>query len=397
MMRAPALLSAVAALGVTVFAADALADSLDPALNRLVLDRRCLDSGPSGGAFYNPASGYRRCNPNDEAFAKLIAQYGAALAPTADYAARTTGYGGFKLAIEADYTTIDHNASYWQEGTEGPRDKSTGQASVRNLDPPSVIQTYAIKLAKGFPFGLELGGTFGWLAGSNIVSGGADVRFAVFEGFRDSVPGFIPDIGVAGGVRTITGTSQFKLTVASFDAQLSKPIHIAGSVILQPHVGYQWVRIFGDSDLVDLTPNTDPIQHCGYTGENTPATPDPDKQVLDGQPVCAGSSADFNNSVVFDPIRLTRHRINFGAQLRYQMVYLGVHALTDVISPQEANKNADYQVGAQAGTRNVLDPTDPSNTRRIPNVPVFGDDPRTPDNDAVGKQWTVAIDVGAVF
>ena len=386
-MRSSALLTAWAlAVGVSSIAAEAAADNLDPALNRLVLDQRCRTSGPNGsGSFYDPASQYVRCEPNDEAFAKLIAQYGFALAPTADYAARTTGFGGFKLAIEADYTNIDSKADYWQRGTQGPQDKSTKLDSITG-DPPGWVQTYAVKLAKGFPFGLELGGTFGWLANSNIVSGGADVRVALFEGFRDSIPGYFPDIGVAGGVRTITGTSQFKLTVASFDAQMSKPIHIAGTVILQPHVGYQWVRIFGDSDLVDLTPNTDAITHCGYSGDNTPATPDPTKTVLDGQPVCSGSSADFNNSVVFDPVRLTRHRINFGAQLRYQMVYFGIHALTDVVAPAAANKDE----------RQVLDPRDPSKRTRIALNP-FADDPRTPGDDEVKRQWTVAVDLGAVF
>ena len=91
-----------------------------------------------------------------------------------------------------------------------------------------------------------IAGVFGFLANTEIVSGGADVRVALFEGFRESIPGFIPDLGVGGGVRTITGTSEFKPTIASFDAELSQPLPIAGTVVLQPHVGYQWVRIFGD-------------------------------------------------------------------------------------------------------------------------------------------------------
>ena len=73
-----------------------------------------------------------------------------------------------------------------------------------------------------------------------------------FEGFREHVPGFIPDLGVGGGVRSITGTSELKLTVASFDTQLSKPIPIAGTVTLHPHIGYQILWIFGDSGLIDL-------------------------------------------------------------------------------------------------------------------------------------------------
>ena len=91
------------------------ADTMDPALERLVLDSSCQVQTGSG-IHVNPANGSKPCTPDNAAFAKLIAQYGFAIAPTAMHSARTTGYGGFELAIEAAYTTIDNNAktgSYW--------------------------------------------------------------------------------------------------------------------------------------------------------------------------------------------------------------------------------------------------------------------------------------------
>jgi hypothetical protein len=369
--------------------APAQADSMDPALGRLILDERCRagSAGANVGKYYNPLSGFERCPTNDAAFAKLIAELGFAIAPTASHTARTTGFGGYKVALEASYTTIDSDAHFWKEGTQGAVDESTGLSSIRNTSPDSVLQMYTVKLNKGFPFGVELGASFGHLANTTIVAGGADIRIALFEGFRSSVPGFLPDVGVGGGVRTISGTSEVKLTVASFDAQLSKPIAIASSVVVSPHIGYQWLRIFGDSGLVDLTPNTDAVQQCGYQGDNSPASPDPDKAPhFDGQPTCTGSSADFNNNVVFDPIRLTRHRINFGAQLRYQMLHFGIHAITDVVPVAEANQE---QI-------EVLDPTDPNNATTI-TLNNFEDDPRTKGDDSVSNQWTIAIEVGAVF
>jgi hypothetical protein len=388
--------AAALAVAILTTAAAAQADSMDPALGRLVVDTSCRTDGAVGtdvaqgrGEFYDPLAGFARCQRNDAAFAKLVAQLGFALAPTASHAARTTGFGGYKVGVEMAYTTIDSDADYWKRGTEGPTSKSQNLASIVNDSPDDVLQLYSVRLAKGFPFGLELGAGFGYLANTSIVSGGGDVRFALFEGFRESVPGYLPDVGVGGGVRTITGTSELKLTVASFDAQLSKPIHIAGTVIIQPHVGYQWIRIFGDSGLIDLTPNTDALTTCRYQGDNTPANPDTGKQnaagqnLYDGQPVCAGSSADFNNNTVFAPVRLTRHRINFGAQVRFQMLYLSLHALTDVVKASDANDQTYTISNPAAGTSREVN--------------LYADDPRTEGDDEVGRQWTFSIELGASF
>jgi hypothetical protein len=405
-MRALGLLTAALLAAAALAASDARADNMDPALGRLTIDDACRTTVNGAGQYYDPTSQFRRCQPNDAAFAKLVAQLGTAIAPIASHAARTTGFGGYRFGLQAAYTTIDSGADYWKRGTQGPIDESTKRASVVNNEPDDVLQLYTIYLAKGFPFGVELGGAFGYLANTEIISGGGDVRIAIFEGFRDSIPGYIPDIGVGGQVRTMTGTSEIKLTVASIDAEISKPIPIAGTLTLQPHVGYQLLWIFGDSGLIDLTPNTDPLALCDYQGDNNPATPDPDKtnptnpdpNALDGQPVCNGSSADFNNNVVFNRIRLNRHRINFGVQLRFQMLQFGVHVLTDIVSPVAANPR-DGNLFDQDNTHieDATDPSDPSGRTKFVGLHRLDDDPRTEGDDAVERQWTIALELGAIF
>jgi hypothetical protein len=381
--------------------ADAHADSMDPTLGRLVLDENCRAPGPGGqGDFYNPASGFQRCFTNDAAFAKLVAQLGTAMAPLASHPARTTGFGGYRFWVSGAYTTIDGDADYWRRGTQGPPDESRGQSSTIHADPPGMLQMYSLSLAKGFPFGLELGGNFGFLAQTQLIAAGGDVRIALFEGFRDSIPGYFPDLGVGGQVRAGTGSSEVKLVIASADAEISKPIHIAGTVVLQPHIGYQMIHIWGDSGLIDLTPNTDPVDHCNYQGDNTPVlqSPHDGKNGYDGQPACGSaapddaSSADFNNNVVFDAIRLFRHRINFGMGLRFQMVNLGVHVVTDVVDPVSANPGTrDTMTEA-----NAIDPKDASG-RTTFSLHRLEDDPRTEGDDSVKRQWTIAIELGAQF
>lgn len=370
------LVASPAVLAVALLSRPAAADSMDPALARFVADGSCRAPGPSGaGAYYNPASGFTGCTTRDALFAKLVAQYGFAIAPTAMHSARTTGYGGFELGIEASYTSIDSDANYWKLGTEGSQDPTTKNFSVVNSSPDSMLQLYSFKIRKGFPLGVELAGMVGFLPNTNIVTGGADVRWSLLEGFRTGIPAIFPELAVGGGVRTITGTEEMQLTVAAADVQISKPLPIAGTVVLTPYVGYQWLRIFGDSGLIDMTPNTDALNYCGFAGANTPASPDPTKTYADGQPVCnGGTSADFNNTAVLDAVRLSRHRLNAGLQLRYQVVKFGMHFITDLVSPMDANKGSDYE---------SPDPSDPT--------------VKVNDYEGVTKQWTLAFDVGAVF
>ena len=335
---------------------------MDPALERLVLIPQCHPGGawddttnPSwkpqpagmetGGAF--------ACEPDHAAFKKLMSQYGFAFAPNAMHSARTTGYGGFHLSIEADYTSISSDESYWKLGTQGAVDPSNNASSTFNTSPQSLLQTYSLKFRKSFGFGLELTGLVGFMPKTSIISGGADVRMSLLEGFRTGVGGILPDVAVGGGVRTITGTPQFQMTVAGLDAQISKPLPIQDVQVLTPYVGYQYLWIFADSGLIDLTPTTDALRYCNYAGQNVPGNTDPDALKAnatqtrnDGQPVCnGGSPLDFNNNVVFRNARLERHRLIFGLNYRYEMVMLGGQFLIDAVPPADAqNDEADKQI-----------------------------------------------------
>lgn len=403
-------LVAAAASAVLLSSSAARADIMDPALNRLVLvdaaSPDCRAPGPGGGVYYNPLSGYRRCTPDNVPWANLVAQYGAALAPNAMHAARTTGYGGFELALEGNYTVIDNGADYWKRGTEGPQDPSSKNFSIVG-DPDGVLQVYNLRIAKGLPFGFELIGNVGYVARTSIVVGGADVRWSLFEGFRTGIPAIFPELTVGGSVRTMTGTQQMQLTVAGADATLSKPFAVGGSVLFTPYIGYQYLRIFGDSGLIDLTPNTDALAYCDHQGQNTPATPDPGKTYSDGgfyhdgQPVCGGAgspanSADFNNNVVFQAVRMNRHRLGGGFNLRFQMVQFGMHFISDVVDVKDANKD---QICAQDDCSGSSEPAwgpiwrDERN-RKFPDAATRPPAEAFPD---VQRQWTLSISLGAVL
>lgn len=345
--------SAAVAAGFLALAAPAaaVAEPMDPALERLVVDPSCRNAD---GSFPPPGhDGASWCAPDDVAFKKLVNQLGFAFAPSAMHSARTTGFGGIQITLEAAYTKISDGEAYWKDGTRGSVDPSTRLSAAQNDSPDSLLQLYSIKLRKGFGFGLEVAGSVGFMPNTTLLGGGADVRLSLLEGFRTGVLGIFPDVAVGGGVRTITGSAQLQLTIASIDAQVSKPLVLQDTGVLTPWIGYQHLWIFGDSGLVDLTPATDAQGYCGYAGSNVPGNPDPAKVVVppgeteavpyyDGQPICTSGPnghLDFNNNAVFDPARLERHRLLVGFNYRYEIVLAGAQLATDLVAPADAQSS----------------------------------------------------------
>jgi hypothetical protein len=355
---------------------------MDPALERLVYAHRnnpatdpILPCADPNGRYQanNPRGGAMPCDFDDAAFKKLINQYGFAFAPLAFYPARTTGYGGFQVSIQGAYTSIDHNADYWQLGTQGPPDPNTNKNSVKNNGPDSWLQVYNLNLRKGLPFGFELGVNIGYMVHTSIMSGGADVRWSLLEGFRTGILGVFPDLSIGAGVRTITGTPQFQLTIASGDGMISKPFPIADSSVLTPYIGYQFIRIFGDSGLIDPTPATDAVSYCNYQGQKVPGgTVNPTTGMpttppgtasgppYNGQPACGngdntnGSPDDLNNTKIFQKTRITRHRLVAGVSWRYEMVTIGGQFITDLIDPGSANSGDEAAALATVGRQNTI-------------------------------------------
>ncbi len=328
-------------LSVGLYSSTAQAESMDFALERLVTnaDQCRTDDGSATGV---------DCLPDNDAFMSLINQFGMAIAPSSMYPARTTGFGGFEVSLEGTYTTVNGDAQYMKDGTRGPVDDVTGVASSSNDSPASLLQVYSVRLRKGFGFGVETGLAFGVMPNTSIISGGADLRLSVFEGFRDGVPGYFPDIAFTGSVRTITGSPQVQLTVAGVSGMISKPITIAETGVLTPWVGYQHLFIFGNSSIVDFTPGENALQVCDFQGANVPGVEGADTSAPDGSPVCAGGGSDFkefNNNQVFDPVRLMRQRMLFGLNYRYEILTVGAQVMADVFdSARKINSSDEAEV-----------------------------------------------------
>lgn len=306
-------------------------------------------------------AGVTECEGDSVAFKRLMAEYGVAFAPTAMHSARTTGFGGLRIALEGSYTGIDEDAEYWRRGTRGEKG-SDGVTPIENTSPDGVLQLYSLKLTKGFGMGVELTGAFGMMPHTELMNAGIDLRLGLLEGFRDGFLGHLPDFAVGAGVRTVTGAPALHLTIAGLDARFSKPLVFGDTWSLSPWIGYQFLWILADPRVVDFTPGTDALDECHYSGDNAPDNPDPAKNpdpggptVLDGQPSCAevdgeaGSIHDYNQYGVLDDARLERHRLMVGARAQYEFVALGAQVTADIVDPADA-QNTEEDKQALKGT-----------------------------------------------
>lgn len=327
-------------------AADAAADGMDPAPDRLILQPPRLPSGQTCQSIAaNPelavAAGVSPnslpCMPDNVAFKNYVSDLGFAIAPNAFHPAHTTGYGGFALTFDFSFAKVNADATstaadgtqrkFWQDATVGPRDPTTKAFGAKNANPDSVLGIYSLKARKGLPLGFELGASVGWIGSSSLWVLGTDLRWSLLEGFRTHILGVVPDVSVGGGVRTLAGSSKLSLTTVGVDVQVSKPIPIVEQMSLTPWVGYQRLFIFGDASVIDATPNVDALDQCGYSGT------DPNT----GAPVCRNklsngqdNNGDFNNNLVFQHVRTQRNRMMIGLAYRYEFVYVATQFLFDL-------------------------------------------------------------------
>jgi hypothetical protein len=312
-----------------------MAAGMDPTPERLAI----CGSGASGGV----------CAPNNVAWANMMSELGMAVAPTAFHSARTTGLGGFALSLEASFTHINANATaggvkYWHDGTQGSNVPDSNAFSIENTNPDSLLGVYSLKARKGLAYGFEIAGDLGVVADTSLWVGGADLRWAILEGYRTGPLGYLPDISIGTGVRTVVGSSKFFLTTVGIDGQISKPFTVADNAVLTPYLGFQRVIIFADSSVVNLKPSTDPLDTCGYGGPNVPGNKNAAGHLGNGQlpndgtPICTGSGVnDFNNDTTFNKARIHRWRMMFGLNYRFEVLYLAAQFAFDLTDPGSEN------------------------------------------------------------
>ena len=123
--------------------------------------------------------------------------------------------------------------------------------------------------------------------------------------------------------------------------EYGKPITIADSAVITPYIGFQHLIIYGNSAVLDATPNVNALQQCGYqgiqgNGGTTPGAPNCKNQV-GGVP----ENGDFNNNITFNAVQVHRERGFAGVTYRYELLYLGAQFLMDMVPPSNIDPDLD--------------------------------------------------------
>jgi len=248
-------------------------------INDLVLARLSnqVDNGAAGITFV----------PQNADFRALASQLGVVLAPHLLTPADTLGYAGFQLTVDYATTTIDPGGVYWRA--------RQGSAT------PGALTTVGIFARKGMWFpapALEFGVGAVHLVDSHVWTGQLYAKFALVEGYHQ-LP--IPSVAFRGAVSRMMTQQELDLTTISLDLMISKHIGVAGTWRLDPFAGFNTLLIVPRSEVIDPTPQIDPLQ--------------------------MGNENDALLNFVFkDQDDIIRNRVVVGAKLQYYVVQLTLEA-----------------------------------------------------------------------
>jgi hypothetical protein len=252
--------------------------------------------------------------PQNAELRSLASQLGVVLAPHLLTPADTLGFAGFQFDVDASQTSIDSIQPYWRV-LAGTRDPGGMNHIAHGA---GVMRTVGLFARKGLWFpvpSFEIGAGAVHLLDSSIWAVQLYGKIGVHEGYHD-LP--IPSIAIRGAASRMMNQREIDLTIASLDVTVSKHFGIAGTWRLDPFVGWNLLLIVPRSQVIDATPDVDPL--------------DP------------GQEMDASNNFVFrDQSIITRQRLMLGAKLQYSLVQVTLEAQYAL-----AGSSVDSQAGSSA-------------------------------------------------
>ena len=265
----------------------------------------------------------------------LVSELGVALAPRLLTPADTLGFGGFQLTADFSSTTITRDAPFWRARAGSPSPTAGDEPVVHGT---GALPTVGVFVRKGMWFpvpSIEFGGGAVHLMDSRLWSGQGYVKLALLEGYH-RLP--LPSVAVRGAVSRLFGQKELDLTIASFDASISKHFGVAGTWGIDPYAGYNVLLMVPRSEVIDPTPHVDSLDEMNENDRNL----------------------DF---VFRDQDDIVRHRFFAGATLEYYVFQLTVEA-----SFAQAGASVDDRAGdtpcMPLSTTTACDATDQAGSQR---------------------------------
>jgi hypothetical protein len=267
----------------------------------------------------------------------LSSQLGVVLAPHLLTPADTIGFGGFQLTVDYATTTIDADASYWRvlQGSPDPSGSGTGAHGE------GMMRTVGLFARKGMWFpvpSMEVGAGAIHLVDSNTWAGQLYAKIALHEGYHQLL---IPSLSVRGAVSRMMNQRELDLTVSSLDIAISKHWGVGSTWRFDPFGGWNVLMIVPRSEVIDPTPNIDPLSPEGM------------------------ASGDLLLNFVFkDQDIILRHRLFFGAKLQYYVFQLTVEASFALAGSSIDDRSGTSEPCMPSSTTTVCDAKDTAAAQR---------------------------------
>jgi hypothetical protein len=171
------------------------------------------------------------CEADLARYERFMAEYAFGVSPKIMSPASTLGYSGFYLGIEGQLTPVPGKTSdrRWYDGT-APANEA-----------PSLMFNPGVHVRKGLPWSFEIGASLNYLAQSETIGLGAEIKWSLFEGYRHHFRGVLPDIAARGSVMRIGGQSDIDMTIVGVDGSISYKFGVGGMISLTPYAGFQYL------------------------------------------------------------------------------------------------------------------------------------------------------------
>ncbi|MDJ0765013.1 MAG: hypothetical protein QNJ97_18670 [Myxococcota bacterium] len=167
------------------------------------------------------------CTADVRGYEQFMMAYAFGISPKLLAPAETLGYSGFYMGIEGTLTPREGSKALWDTGTAG-----NGY--------PDVMFMPGIHVRKGLPWSFEIGASLNYLAQSELVGLGGEVKWSLFEGYRHGFRGGMPDVAARGTVTRVLGQTDLDMTLVGVDGSISYPFGIGGMISLTPYAGFQY-------------------------------------------------------------------------------------------------------------------------------------------------------------
>jgi len=265
----------------------------------------------------------------------LASELGVVLAPHLLTPADTIGFGGFQLTVDYATTTIDSKASYWRVLQGSPDPAGTGGGAHGD----GMMRTVGLFARKGMWFpvpSFEIGAGAIHLVDSNTWAGQLYAKVALHEGYHQLL---IPSLAVRGAVSRMMNQRELDLTVASIDVEISKHIGIGSTWRFDPFLGWNVLMIVPRSEVIDPTPNIDPLQ--------------------------PGNEDDLLLNFVFkDQDAIFRNRLFFGAKFQYYVFQLTLEMQLAMSGSSVDDRSGTSDPCMPNSTTTLCDAKDTAGTQR---------------------------------